>query len=113
MPTEPAVDQPGHYGRDGGRTVADADMLDQDAGTQWHVPEPPHPVGQLTTFELINYRRALDAVARAAPAGHPVHDRLGHRVGQVLAEQDRRAQAAREACADEAARARRRDALHA
>ena len=80
---------------------------------EWRVPEPPHPVGQMTTVELIGYQRALDTVARAAPVGHPVQDQLGQQAGQVLAEQDRRAQAARDARADEATRARRRDALHA
>ncbi len=95
---------PGHYERDAGRTAADTDSP---------VPEPPHPLGQLTTCELADYRRTLDTALRETPAASPAQDRLRQLLGEVITEQDQRAQAARDSCADEAARALRRDALHA
>ena len=69
------------------------------------LPAPPHPIGQLTTSELAEYRRALGAAMRDAPAADPVQDRLRQRLGEVITEQEQRAQAARHSCADEAGRA--------
>lgn len=102
------ADHPGHHERDSGRTAQDA-----DTEADWPVPEPLHPIGQLTTSELTGYRRAVESAMRAAPAANPVQDRLRQRLGEVITEQDQRAQSAQDSCADEADRARRRDSLHA
>ena len=38
----------------------------------WIVPDPPHPLWQLTTFELGHYLTLLEAVRSVAPARNPV-----------------------------------------
>lgn len=59
----------------------------------WTVPDPPHPLGQLTTFELGHYLTLLEAVRSVAPAGNPVQDEVADMMDQVRAEQDEREQA--------------------
>ena len=60
------------------------------------VPQPPHPVPALTTFELRNYRRELEHALTAPPADtSPEHaaarELLQNRLGEVLGEQESRA----------------------
>jgi hypothetical protein len=59
----------------------------------WTVPDPPHPLGQLTSGELGHYLTLLEAVASVAPSGHPVQDEVGEMLDLVRAEQDEREQA--------------------
>jgi hypothetical protein len=56
----------------------------------WTVPDPPHPLSQLTTFELGHYLTLLEAVRSVAPASHPVQDEVAGMIDQVRAEQDER-----------------------
>ncbi len=70
--------------------------LDPGRGTSvavWTVPDPPHPLWQLTTFELGHYLTLLEAVRSVAPAGNPVQDDVADMINQVRAEQDEREQA--------------------
>jgi hypothetical protein len=59
---------------------------------------PKHPLPELTTYELRDYRRELEsAIAffdRQAPVP-PARDRLQTKLGEVLAEQEERARIAR------------------
>jgi hypothetical protein len=100
------VRYPGHYERDSGRDGADAEA-------EWLVPVPPHPVGALATFELFAYRRALSSGIHSDCVPDGVKVRLRRRLDVVIAEQRRRAQAARVSRADEAEREKRRAALYA
>ena len=52
------------------------------------VPQPPHPVGALTTSELSRYRRELEHALQAPPG--PASGLLQTRLAEVLAEQDGR-----------------------
>jgi hypothetical protein len=76
-----------------------AATLDPGRGTPvatvavWTVPDPPHPLWQLTTFELGHYLTLLEAVRSVAPAGNPVQDDVADMIDQVRAEQDEREQA--------------------
>jgi hypothetical protein len=97
---------PGHYERESGRNAADVEA-------ERLVPVPPYHIGALATFELFAYRRALATEIRRGRAPGYVKARLRRRLDVVLAEQRQRAQAARDACADEAEREERRAALHA
>ena len=58
----------------------------------WTVPDPPHPLWQLTTFELGHYLTLLEAVRSVAPASNPVQGDVADMIGQVRAEQDEREQ---------------------
>ncbi len=79
-----------------------AAYLDPGRGTPvaavvvWTVPGPPAPLWQLTGFELGHYLTLLEAVRSVAPARHPVQDDVADMIDQVRAEQDERAQEARE-----------------
>jgi hypothetical protein len=55
------------------------------------VGEPKHPLGQLTTWELRDYRRDLEAALAALPADAPARSQLAARLAAVVAEQDDRA----------------------
>ena len=63
-----------------------------------NVEQPRHPMAQMTTFELRDYRRQLEsAIAffdRQTPVA-PARRRLQARLDDVLAEQDDRARLAR------------------
>ena len=64
------------------------------SATNRQMPEqPPHPMSQLTTFELRDFRRELErAIAffdRKDPVP-PARDRLQQQLTEVLAEQDSR-----------------------
>ncbi len=100
------VRYPGHYERDSGRDGADVEA-------EWLVPVPPHPVGALATFELSAYRRALSGGLHGGCVPDGVKARLRRRLDVVIAEQRRRAEAARASRADEAEREERRAALYA
>ena len=52
---------------------------------------PPHPMDQLTTFELRNYRRDLEHALKTLPEHAEVRSLLRRRLDEVLAEQDARA----------------------
>lgn len=61
------------------------------------VKPPDHPLDQLTTFELRDYRRRLEtaiALASTQDFAASVHGVLRARLGDVLAEQDDRARIA-------------------
>ena len=100
------VRYPGHYERDSGRDGADAEA-------EWLVPEPPHHIGALATFELFAYRRALSSGIQGGCVPDGVRARLRRRLDVVIAEQRSRAQAARASRAEEAERQERRAALYA
>ncbi len=55
------------------------------------VAEPEHPLDQLTTWELRDYRRDLEHVLAATPADAPARAQLTARLAAVVAEQDDRA----------------------
>ncbi len=55
------------------------------------VPQPPHPLYALTTYELRDYRRELEHALNASPADDPARGPLQDRLASVLAEQDSRA----------------------
>ncbi len=55
---------------------------------------PPHPVSQLTTYELRDYRRELEHALKTLPAHAAVRGLLAQRLGDVLAEQESRAKIA-------------------
>jgi hypothetical protein len=55
-------------------------------------PQPPHPLGALTTFELSRYRRELEHSLRSLPTQAPDRAQLQHKLAQVLDEQESRAQ---------------------
>ena len=54
------------------------------------VPQPPHPVGALTTSELSRYRSELERALQAPPGQGPDCDLLQARLAEVLTEQDGR-----------------------
>jgi hypothetical protein len=56
---------------------------------------PPHPTGQLATFELSRYRRELEHALTALPDHAAVHAQLRAKLAEVLAEQESRSQAAK------------------
>jgi hypothetical protein len=61
-------------------------------------PEPQHPLGQMTTFELREYRRQLESAVAWFDKQDPVppaRDRLQARLNDVLAEQESRKRIAR------------------
>jgi hypothetical protein len=64
------------------------------------VDRPPHPVGQMTTFELRDYRRQLESAIAffggQAPVP-PARARLGRALDEVLAEQAERVRSAADA----------------
>jgi hypothetical protein len=55
-------------------------------------PQPPHPPGALTTFELARYRRELEQALHDLPGHAPVRAQLQQNLAQVIAEQQSRAQ---------------------
>jgi hypothetical protein len=55
------------------------------------VAEPEHPVDQLTTWELRDYRWDLECALAAIPADAPARAQLTARLATVVAEQDDRA----------------------
>jgi hypothetical protein len=55
------------------------------------VEPPAHPLPQLTTYELRDYRRQLEHALGTVPERTPSRDRLQGRLADVLAEQDSRA----------------------
>ena len=60
--------------------------------------EPPHPMHQLTTFELRDYSRQLESAVAFFNAKDPVppaRDRLQARLDAVIAEQESRQRIAR------------------
>ncbi len=62
------------------------------------VQQPEHPLGQLTTSELSDYRRQLESAIAFFDRQDPVppaRDRLQASLDAVLAEQDERARLAR------------------
>ncbi len=61
------------------------------------VSEPAHPVDQLTTYELRDYRRRLENAIRGVSADDSVHAGLRRRLDAVTAEQEDRARAAQTA----------------
>jgi hypothetical protein len=59
------------------------------------VDEPKHPLAQLTTYELVAYRRQLQAaVAFFEQTQAPVLARMKDKLAQVAAEQEDRARLA-------------------
>jgi hypothetical protein len=58
------------------------------------VSQPKHPVSQLTTYELRDYRRQLEHAIADLPPPAPVQADLRRRLDEVIAEQDHRASAA-------------------
>ena len=55
------------------------------------VAEPQHPLGQLTTWELHDYRHDLESALAALPARDGTRSQLAARLAAVVAEQDDRA----------------------
>jgi hypothetical protein len=55
------------------------------------VSEPEHPLDQLTTWELRDYRSDLECALAAIPADAPARAQLTARLAAVVAEQDDRA----------------------
>jgi hypothetical protein len=55
------------------------------------VHEPKHPLDQLTTWELRDYRWDLECALAAIPADAPARAQLTARLAAVIAEQDDRA----------------------
>jgi|HubBroStandDraft_1064217.scaffolds.fasta_scaffold341215_2 hypothetical protein len=58
------------------------------------VHEPKHPLDQLTTWELRDYRNDLEHALAALPAQTPTRAQLTTRLAAVVAEQDDRARLA-------------------
>jgi hypothetical protein len=59
---------------------------------------PKHPLPELTTYELRDYRRQLESAIAFFDRQEPVppaRDRLQAKLGEVLAEQEERARIAR------------------
>ena len=54
-------------------------------------PQPPHPLGALTTSELTRYLRQLEHAISGIVADAPVQADLRRKLGEVLAEQQSRA----------------------
>jgi hypothetical protein len=54
-------------------------------------PQPPHPLGALTTAELTRYRRELEHALKALPGHAAVRQQLQARLADVQAEQESRA----------------------
>ncbi len=54
-------------------------------------PQPPHPLGALTTSELTRYLRQLEHAISGIAPGAPVQADLRRKLGEVLAEQQSRA----------------------
>ena len=54
-------------------------------------PQPPHPLGALTTSELTRYLRQLEHAISGIASGAPIHADLRRKLGEVLAEQQSRA----------------------
>lgn len=52
--------------------------------------QPPHPMHQLTTYELRNYRRELEHALRVLPDHATVRGQLRAKLAEVLAEQESR-----------------------
>lgn len=52
----------------------------------------PHPMNQLTTYELRNYRRELEHALKTLPDQATVRAQLRTKFDEVLAEQDSRTQ---------------------
>ena len=61
------------------------------------VPQPPHPVGALTTSELSRYRSDLEHALQAQHGPGPSRGVLQARLAEVLAEQDDRDRSSRPA----------------
>jgi hypothetical protein len=57
-------------------------------------PEPPHPIGQLTSSEMRDYRRELEHAINRISRDAPVQADLRSKLEAVLAEEDSRAKAA-------------------
>jgi hypothetical protein len=55
-----------------------------------HVETPKHPLSALTTYELRDYRRALESAIRGISDDAPVQVDLRTRLDAVLTEQDER-----------------------
>lgn len=53
---------------------------------------PPHPMAQLTTYELRDYRRQLERAVKTLPEHVPARAMLQQRLAEVIAEQDSRQQ---------------------
>ena len=58
--------------------------------------KPQHAIGMLTTSELTGYRRNLEHALATMPGRDPVLPLLRERLAEVLAEEQERADAARE-----------------
>lgn len=61
--------------------------------TEPAVDRPPHPLGQLTTYELSGYRRQLESAIASFEARQPAapgRADLQARLATVLAEQEQR-----------------------
>ena len=58
------------------------------------IPQPPHPLHALTTYELRDYRRELEHALHSLPADTPARGPLQERLDSALAEQDARAKIA-------------------
>ena len=59
------------------------------------VPQPPHPVGALTTSELSRYRSDLEHALQAQRGADPSRGVIQARLAEVLTEQDDRRRSAR------------------
>ncbi len=54
-------------------------------------PQPPHPLGALTTSELTRYLRQLEHAINGIASDAPIQADLRRKLGEVLAEQQSRA----------------------
>ena len=54
-------------------------------------PQPPHPLGALTTAELTRYRRELEHALKTLPDYATVRDQLKVKLADIQAEQESRA----------------------
>ena len=54
-------------------------------------PQPPHPLGALTTAELTRYRRELEHALKTLPDHATVRDQLKAKLADIQAEQESRA----------------------
>lgn len=54
-------------------------------------PQPPHPLGALTTSELTRYQRQLEHATSGIASDAPVQADLRRKLGEVLTEQQSRA----------------------
>lgn len=59
------------------------------------IDQPRHPLHQLTTYELRDYRKSLEHALTALPEHAPVRAQLRDKLGAVLAEVEDRARQAR------------------